>query len=467
MESGPVMNRRLRSVFLVFVFASTTWAQSVWEVTPYQVEVALTIGSQPDLPEEWRERFPSQLRRDLKVIFRSLWNANVDLAPETLRPSIISRLDELSVEEVIASNAVWSGKDKIILVHVSGSRLGYNIRAREIDGTLLQIGPVETDIVDSLADLSGRTAQVITQAFSPLVRIDRYANGVAKTRLRAGSLMQNEAGVGSLQKGDVLLPFDRRVSSSGKTKPTDVRAVDWTYLLVEQTPNSSIAELSVVSGYKQPFRTKRNRRNQQLALRAKKTSDRSTIRLQTRGTSPIPLIGYEIHEKGDQTTNFIGFTNWKGELVIPENPTPIRTLLVRSGGRVTAKLPIVPGLRDTVVASMRDDRQRVEIDGFLSGIQTELVDLVARRESLAARIRRLIANQSYDDARKLLDEFRDLPTQDDFKQAISRQRSRLRITDTSLQQRLDTMFVQTSRTLGKFLDPRRLRELEAALAAAQ
>jgi hypothetical protein len=308
---------------------------------------------------------------------------------------------------------------------------------------------------------------MVADAFSPLVRIDRYSEGLAKTRLRAGALIQGEHSAARLQPGDVLLPFDRKVSTSGQTRGKDVRAIDWTYLLVSAPTVDSISNLEVISGYKQPFRTKRNRRNQQIAVRAKRTANESTIRLQSRSSEPVPLIGYEIHEKGEKKTQFIGYTNWRGELVIPASESPIRTLLVRSGGRVTAKLPIVPGLREVVVASMRDDRQRVETDGFLSGIQTQLVDLVAQRESLTARIRRLIANRELDDARRLLDQMRDLPSKSDFENDIRRQQQTLKITDPSLRTRIDTMFVQTGRTLGKYLDPRRISELEAELTAAQ
>ena len=465
------IHRWMYSVSLAFCiwicFSSTTFAQSVWEVTPYTVQVLLAIGDEPDLPASWRDGLPQRLTRDLKVAFRATWDPKVTIAPDPLRSVMLHDLEAVTQDDIVSANAEWAKRDKVFLVAITGSPSAYQIEVREYDATLLRLGPAERSSVDSLSQVSGRTSQSIIDSFSPLVRIDRYNDGVAKTRLRAGVLMQSGNTAGLLKPGDVLLPFDRRVSSSGKTKPSDVRAIDWTYLLVGDAVQPSSANFKVVSGYKQPFRTKRNRRNQQLAIRARKTSEQSTIRLQSRAKEPSPLIGYEIHEKGDKTTNFLGYTNWRGELTIPEGESPIRTLLVRSGGRVTAKLPIVPGLRDVVVASMRDDRQRVEADGFMAGIQTQLIDIVAQRESLSARIRRLISNQEFDEARRLLDRFRDLPTKDLFEDDLRRQRSQLKVTDAGLRKRIDTMFVQTSRTLGKFLNPRRYSELEKELEAAQ
>lgn len=132
-----------------------------------------------------------------------------------------------------------------------------------------------------------------------------------------------------------------------------------------------------------------------------------------------------------------------------------------------AKLPIVPGLQPVVVASMHDDRQRVETDAFLSGIQSAVVDLVAKRESLTSRIRRLLAANEVVDAELLIDEFRDLPTEADFRREIQQQQRALRTTDSRLQTRIDTMFAETLRTLGRYLDASRLQELESELARAK
>ena len=200
--------------------------------------------------------------------------------------------------------------------------------------------------------------------------------------------------------------------------------------------------------------------------RDRSASDRSIIRLQTKGGDP--LVGYELNEKGtNKTTDFLGYTDWRGEFEIEASQSPIRTLLVRSGDRVIAKLPIVPGLRDEVVASMVDNRKRVETDGFLSGVQNALVDLVAQRESLTVRIRRLIASGEVERAEALLEELRDLPNQTDFQRDIQKQQQALNVTDPNLRKQIDTMFVETYRLLREYLDVNRVRELESELAAAK
>ena len=467
---------RLLVVCLVAACSVPAQAQSVWEVSPYSVKVWCVFGDEPDLPADWQTAFVSQLNSKLRVIFRAVCAGEVQAAPAAANGLLSRGIAELTAAELLGVAPELAKQDKVFFVHLSGGQAGYRIRVREYDAQLAHFGPTDEVTFETLSGIPGRAAQMIADAFSPVARIDRFVDGRVKARLRAGSLIRGEDALGTLQENDVLLPFDRRVASDGTTPLKNIRPIDWTYLrvpppVVDETNATSTLtglQLEVVSGFKQPFRSKRNRRNQQLALRARPKTPESIIRLQTRAAEPTPLIGYEIHEKGqNKTTNFLGYTDWRGQLPIARSAEPIRILLVRTGDRVIAKLPIVPGLRPEIVAAMRDDRQRVETDGFLTGVQTALIDLVARRESLTARIRNLAKAGEIEDAEELLENFRDLPGQEDFQREIQRQQRMLNVTDPGLRKRIDTMFVQTYRTLGKYLDPNRLRQLEAEVAAAK
>ena len=443
--------------------------QSIWEITPYAVEVWCSIGDEPDLPQTWRNDFNSNLDRQLRVVFRAACTADVTDAPAAAN-EMMEDLADISAGELLSIKPELNKKDKLFLISIRGGRIGYQLAVREYDCQLAHLGPVDQVRINGLADIPNRITQLIAQAFSPVVRIDRYSDGMAKTRLRAAALIRGKDGLGTLQPGDILLPFDRRVGNDGATSLRDIRPIDWTYLQVpaQADDGAGSSMLEVISGYRQPFRSKRNRRNQQLALRARASASESTIRLQTRSREPEPLIGYEIHETGDSgTSQFLGYTDWRGELLVPRNQNAIRTMLVRSGDKVLAKLPIVPGLRPVIVAAMSDDRQRVETDGFLSGVQTALIDLVAKRESLTARIRNLIKAGELDEAEALLEQFQDLPTQADFQRELQQQQRALNVTNPSLRKRIDTMFVQTYRTLGQYLDTNRLRELQSELSAAR
>lgn len=453
--------RRFLTTFaLLMSCCAYAQAQSAWEVTPYRIEVAWSLGNAPNLPANWREAFATQLQRELSVVFRGFGQVEVTAIPAG-SPNYIDGV----AKEMIWANSQKEKREKLFLVSVEGERSTYQLQVRELDVTLANLGPVFAAEVDSLPQVPGRLAHMITRTFSPLVRIDRYSDGIVTARLRAGALIRPQSTVGRLRPGELLLPFDRRVSSTGTATMKNIRPVGWTYLSVpDDVSNSSLVTLDVITGLNQPFRSKRNRRNQQLALRALPATNESTIRLQSKNGEP--LIGYELHEKGQETTNFLGYTNWRGEFAVPSRQNQVRTLLVRNGERVIAKLPIVPGLREEVVARLVDNSKRVEADGFLSGVQNALVDLVATRESLTVRIRRLIKAGDLEKAEALLEEFRDLPTQDAFRRKIQLDLASLNVTDQRLRDQVDKMNADTARLLGKYIDRGRLQKLEAELAAA-
>lgn len=475
MTRGQRIDRRIppaawtACLVVLLTCPATSLGQSTWEVTPYKTTVWWAVGDEPDLPEQWRSTFSAQLERKLRVIFQAMSETTVAPVPDSMKVNFLRDPSSLTAEEIYASSSNVSGFDKLFFVTVSSEHGSYRIRVREFDCLLAHLGPTDEARVGVLAQVASRATQMISNAFSPVLRIDRYSQGEAKSRLRAGSLIRGPEAVGKLQQGDLLLPFDRRVRAAGRPQTNDVRPIDWTYLRITDLEEGSTGYTAqVITGLKQPFRSKRNRTRQQIAIRARPTYDASVIHLQTRGPNPEPLVGYEIHEKGsDGVTMFLGYTDWRGELTVPLSQSAIRTLLVRSGDRVIARLPVVPGLRQEILARVVDNRQRVRADGFLSGIQTSLVDLVARRESLTTRIRRLTAAGELARAESLMEEFRSLPTQSDFQRDVQEQQRELNVTDARLRRRIDTTFVKTYQLLDKHLDAGRLRKLEEELEAAK
>lgn len=454
------------SVLLHGMIALPSLAQSTWEVTPYQVQVWWQAAEVPELPDSWSARCEAELTRQLRTQFAGVCEIKVVPPPASMQVVMRRDLASLTREELLAANPELSKLDKLFLATVHFERQTFHVTVREFDCLLTHLSATSRLTTNQLSQVLPHATQSIANVFSPVVRIERAADGVAKTRLRAAALMQRSDAPGSLRTGDILLPYDRRVQSSGKADPKNIRPVDWTYLQVPAELQVGMQPLDIISGYRQPFRSKRSRRQQQYAIRTRPATKQTVIRLLSR-SEKVPLAGYEIHEKGEDITEFLGYTNWLGELAVQRSGTGIRMLLVRSGTRVLAKLPIVPGLRDEVIAYLRDDRLRVEADGFLSGVQMGIIDLVARRESLTTRIRNRIADRDFEAAERLLDELRDLPTQDDFRVSVDRQLSTLDLSSSSLKTQINTTFVQTVSTLGKYLDPNRARELESELDAAR
>jgi len=470
-EDAAMIKAFAFALSITLLFPMLVSAQSTWEVTPYQVKVWYLVDEVPELPDAWKARLASTMQQQMRPIFAGACETSIESAPDSLHLLMKRDPGLLTREQLFAADSELAKIDKLFLLVLESNRQTFTIRLREFDCLLTHLGPVYQQSVGLQEQVLPRSVELIAETFSPVVRIERASNGMVKTRLRAGSLLQSPMSPGGLHADDLLLPYDRRVKNTGDVNLANIRPIDWTYLRApKNVAMQGVRNLEIVSGFRQPFRSKRSRRLQQYAIRSRPPSNQSKIKLLSR-SSQEPLIGYEIHEKGEEVTNLLGHTDWKGELLIPPSSDSIRTLLVRSGDRVLAKLPIVPGMRDEVVAYIRDDRLRVVADGFLSGVQMGIIDLVAQRESLTTRIRNRIEANDFDKANKLLDQFRKLPTQADFRRRVEQQLSALKLDDAGADSRLRTQitttFVQTIGTLGKYLDPNRARELESELTEAQ
>ncbi|MEC9116151.1 MAG: hypothetical protein VX607_04730, partial [Planctomycetota bacterium] len=85
---------------------------------------------------------------------------------------------------------------------------------------------------------------------------------------------------------------------------------------------------------------------------------------------------------------------------------------------------------------------RLRAEGIIQGLESQFLDLVARREVFSARIRYRIGAGEFDGAEELLNELRDLPTREQFEDIINQQERLLQSDDTREQARINGMFTQ-------------------------
>ncbi|NLY03174.1 MAG: hypothetical protein GXY83_44565 [Rhodopirellula sp.] len=149
------------------------------------------------------------------------------------------------------------------------------------------------------------------------------------------------------------------------------------------------------------------------------------------------------------------------------NRPPLCVLLVKSGGALLARLPIVPGVEREIVAPVPDDDQRLEAEGFVNGLQEELVDLVTRREVLVARIRGRMAEGKFSEAETLLSELRQMKNREEFGRDLDREHKKIYSEDPAVQRRIDKLFTDTQKLLQQHLDPAELEQLIRDLAEAR
>ncbi len=88
---------------------------------------------------------------------------------------------------------------------------------------------------------------------------------------------------------------------------------------------------------------------------------------------------------------------------------PLMLLYIKSGDTVLAKLPYVPGLQEIDIAELLDDTLRLQSEAMIRGYQSEILDLIGKRNLYAARAKLLLKNGKLDEADKFVEKLRVLP----------------------------------------------------------
>lgn len=444
--------------------------QSLWELSPYQIKVWLTIATHPRIPADWQAQLKRQLEIQATSQVGAVWNLVVEAAPAALQQDLQEdRLPDWQM--LVEKDPALRQTDKLFLLKLDPAPAGYGVTVSELDlHTQVWSPPLERS-VPTLDQLGPMSLEMLCDAFVPVAQIVRVRDEDVTAVLRAGALLRPAQSARSwkvptrVDEGQVLQPVIVRSDRNGQVVPGGARPIDWTLLLVKSRQDSTL-ECQFYSGYRQPFSTRRSARVSQLAFLVKPRSAATELHLVDRQNVEQPLVGYDIYSRppGTESSEFLGRSDWRGRLSIAADPAhPVRVLFVRSGTQLLGKLPLVPGAQPVLRAPLRNDDQRLEAEGFLLGIQESLVDLVARREVISSRIRKRIEDGALDEAEQLLNELRQLDTQEEFERRVQQRKQSLTNVSADVQQKIDQLFAETHTLLARYLDPKRVQELQTLL----
>jgi len=209
----------------------------------------------------------------------------------------------------------------------------------------------------------------------------------------------------------VFRPVLVSLDAQGKLQASSAQPIDWTYFTATNASGST-ATCRIDTGVAGDPIPAYHPRRVRLALGVSAPATSTRLKLVSSGASPAPLEGYEVLAQADDTSGAasgqsLGISDHSGIVTVPPGATAVRMLLVRQGTQTLARVPVVPGLTAEVQLALADDRQRLEIETALLEAQDGLVDLAARRQALAARIK--LAKKAGDaDAAKLTPKLRAL-----------------------------------------------------------
>lgn len=450
-------------------------AQDAWDYSPYRIRVWLALSPSAELNAASQVEILETLKWQSHVCGGATWQLEASAAPAALYPSMLAALDSLTAVQIAQVEDAWSA-DKIMLVAVREEDGAFRITCREVDSRTRTLGVPLHAVGWQRARLARDISDLVAEAFSPLVRVETSRGKKATVRVRANGLVHGDGCVSRVSMGDVLQPVIRRNGRNGEPKVGGIQVVDWTYLLVRE-PQEYTLDCDVYSFSRNPLVGRSSATVERMALRVRPHGTQTELRLVTRGDVPLPMEGYEIfakkpvaEETGEQQnlSERLGWTDWKGTIRVERIDLPMRLLYVKHGGHLLARLPLVPGLTPTAEAILPGDDKRLETEAFVKGMESTVMDLVARRAILSARIRRRLQEGKQDEARKLMDEMKALQTKEDLEMLLTeRQQAGLNSADPWQQQRIDKLLSGTRMLLHKYLSPDQLVALQREVDSGQ
>ncbi len=434
-----------------------------WEVAAYAVRVLLAANDPGDLGLE--ARLARYIRQRSDSALRPLWKLDLRAATTPAERAACRELRETPWNELSDDER---GADKLLWLNVKRGPVGYTLTCREFDAYTRRWGPVQSREVAQRASLEEAAFRMLTDAFSPLARVES-ADGDAQAQLimKGGALPRPEGPDLLTAPGDVYLPILRRTGRGGELVEGGVTPLPWTYLVAEK-PQDSGWLAGVETALRQPLAGRRRTSIEQLAIALRSPPEPARVRFFARSNREQGLAGYEVYQvlaEGGEP-ELLGLTDRDGVFTVPARDKPA-TLLLRSDGQVLAKLVVAPGTAPVLDAPIADDVVRLAAQGEVQSVREELIDVVARRAILIARIEALLKKGDATAARELMDELNDLPTSTVFRSRIDEVASRLQPSDDPrVKQTVDGLFTQTRELLGRFLDARVITDLQARVNEA-
>lgn len=446
--------------------ATPVQAQSYWEMTPYRIELLIAIDPAVAPCSQLAQDLPAAVLERADNLVGPIWQAHAQVPPPVVAHRLLSRFDQLTLNDL---GKLPEDLDKVLILAISADPNGFLVRARDYDlRTITWSTPAEAH-VSHLTLLADAAFDTVWKAFAPIAQIDVDGKHNIFLRPRAGGLPLRDPTLHLAAPGDLFRPVIRRLDRQGRTAEGGVQTVPWTFLTVEAV-NGVQASCKAHSGLRQALGTRRRGQSEHLAIAVRPTGGSTLLKIVGRGEPPQLLPGYDVYAQipGDKATTHVGRSNSLGEVVIPSVPeNPVRILYVKGGSILLARLPMVPGLDPELTAAVADDDARLAIDGYLASMRDNIVDLVARREIAMARIRNRMESKKFDEAEKLFDELRRLPTREQLTLAINEQKTRNASPDPAVQAKIDRAVAEAQKSIHRFLDPRPLDALRTELNQAQ
>ena len=448
-------------------------AEEIWEYSPYRIEVWLALDDHPVLTERLESTLVRQIKQQAHISVGAPWSLAITRPVDAIRYEMLRDMERVGVDDIDAVAPEILEKDKLFLVSIDYSTRGFHVAVRELDGRTRTWSPTFASYAQSNVLVPLTVFDNMRKAFRAVTRIESSRNKDATVRPRGGGLVLSENSPAYVGVGDTLLPIIRRNDRYGKPLNNGIKTAPWTFLQAT-TRDGAVLICDLHSGMRGVLSGRTSSRTQKLALRVRPVHEHTRLICETRPTPDEPsrpLPGYDIYAKDIETEKLelIGRTDWRGVIDIPQLPKVLGLIYVKNGAQPLARLPMVPGLETELTAQVADDDIRLQAEGYISGIQSRMLDIVASRALVNTRVDDRIEANDLEGAQYWVEQFRSIDTRTDLNALLSQQRSQLinRNPDRRTATKIDQLYGDTQNMIAEYIDDQMADELSAKVKAAK
>ncbi len=392
------------------------------ELRPYRVLVSFAFESTSQFSGSFRPLVIQEFTDFVDRNYGQMWELKTEVNP-WLMPVSRDSLRQVS-QESLKGRYLLDDWDKVFLVSVSVSGADYHVSSLEYD-TITEVAspPVTTRVVDRRRVAAAAFA-VVGQTFHPIVHIESAEIDVVKTRLLAGELFPTNPEARQLREGSLLQPFFRYRDT--KRVVRDVKPVPWTYLDVTNVNRARIT-CQVHSALRMALTGANRRRVDSVATVVRPIVDETDLSLTLTQYPDKQLIGHRVSviygdpKDQDAEPEFaVLLSDRDGRVTIPvKYEVPLVWLFVRSGNSTLVRVPFVPGASKAVTIQLPDDSVRLDTEGKVALLQSELIDTVARRAVLMALALGRAKEDDWETADRYIAEAGELPKADVYRARLT------------------------------------------------
>jgi hypothetical protein len=335
-------------------------------------------------------------------------------------PFALGGLESLRAADL---KALASEVDKLWMVRIAPNPAGgYRFAGREYDTTTGNLGPFCEVVAPYPADAARRLLRLSLILFRPFAEVGSAGAGDTSLTIQGSALTAADP-IGEVAAvGSVFTPFRVFQRPNGAVIRLDM--IRYSYLRVRSMDGSS-ARCDIISSLRDPLSKRVVGKNALIALGVKPSAVPTRFRFLTNAReAPEPVAGYTltVRDVPDGPPREVGTTDRDGRIVVPPGMAENLVIFRLLAGNIEplVEFPGMPGETGEERVIKVDPRSAtVALETKLNALKDEVIDLVAVRARLEARLKARAEGEAWAEVKSLLDEYKKLPAKSGFVERVT------------------------------------------------